>query len=406
MGALFNRCAAMTLATLLAACAQVPGAEQGATVAAKPGTYGAGKGMRMAGGYYAGALRNGVPEGQGVFLHDDGRRYDGQFVNGRFQGAGRMQYPDGRRVEAQYRADFEDSGTLTYPDGRVFEGQLQKGIPQGNGTMRMGDGSRVTGAFQNGRVAGRAMQTLADGSTYFGPFANGMPQGSGVCSSGFCDRNGNADTTAQEQRKLADQRAAKAVDDAARAERDKMEREAAERRRPDEQERDRLQAQRQRESGPANDRECACTFEACITVGNANDRTPPEVYRLQREKRDLMCRNKYAGWLQVKADPNYGKRMAELDGKMRGLQQKLNQEAQERRQRQQEIDARYAKVKADETERNRMRQAELDKEAGARQKKLDEAKNRCGDAAVRAANPCRCATLLKQPLSKGGVCEA
>jgi hypothetical protein len=410
------RLAALAIATLLAACAQVPGSDSDFAVAGKAAPAAApvaGKGVRMAGGYYEGAMRNGVPEGHGIFRYDDGRRYEGQFAAGRFNGAGKMQYPDGRRVEAQFRGDFEDTGMLTYPDGRVFEGQLQKGVPQGKGTMRMNDGSRVTGAFQNGRAEGRALQTKADGSTYFGPFSGGMPQGGGVCSgpggSSFCNKSGNSDTTAQELRKIADQRAAKAVEDAARAEREKMEREAAERRRPEEQERDRLQAQRRRESGPENDPECSCQIgPGCIIVKDARDTTPPEVARAQWERSVLMCRNKYATWLNLKADPNYSKKMAELDGKLRGLQQKLNQEAQERRQRQQEIDARFTKLKSDEAERNRMRQAELAKEQAERDKKLDEAKKRCGDPQVLQANPCRCRTLLKlpDPKIKGAVCEA
>jgi hypothetical protein len=411
--ALMTRLSALAVALSLAACANVPGSDKDFAVAGKPAAATApvaGKGVRMAGGFYEGPMRDGVPEGQGIFRYDDGRRYEGQFAGGRFNGPGRMQYPDGRRVEAQFRGDFEGSGTLSYPDGRLFEGQLQKGIPQGKGTMRMRDGSSVTGAFQNGRAEGRALQTRVDGSTYFGPFAGGVPKGGGVCSgpggASFCNRNGNADTTAQDLARLAEQRAAKAVADAAKAEQDKMEREAADKRLPDEQERARLSEQRRRDSGPANDPECSCTFQGCIIMGNSNDKTPPEVYRLQREKRDLMCRNKYAGWLNVRNDPNYARKMAELDSKLQGLQQKLNQEAQERRRRQQEIDARFAKLRADEAERNRMRQTEIDKEQAIRQKKLDEAKQRCGDPKVRSISPCFCAGVLKQPLSKGGVCEA
>lgn len=406
----------LVLALALAGCAQVPGSERDFSVAgsAPPAASGVavnGKGVRMAGGVYEGAMRNGVPEGQGVFRYDDGRRYEGQFAGGRFNGAGRMVYPDGRRVDAQFRNDFEETGTLTYPDGRVFDGQLQKGVPQGKGTMSMRDGTRVTGAFQNGRVEGRAMQSKPDGSSYFGPFSNGVPQGSGICGgpsgSGLCNRSGNIDTTAQDMRKLADVRALKAMEDAAKAERDKLEREAADKRKPDELERDRLQAQRKREGGPENDPECSCVFSGCIIVGNANDPTPPEVYRIKRMEREMMCRNRYAGWLNAKDDPGFARRMAELEKQVRGLQQKLGQEAQERRARQQEIDAALARRKADQAERDRMRQAELDKADAERRKKHEEHKQRCRNPDVMRSNPCACSAALNIPLPPTRtVCEA
>lgn len=409
--------AVLVAAALVAGCAEV-GAGRGHSVssqakgsAAGPAAAVPGKGIRMAGGYYEGAMRNGVPEGEGTFRYDDGRRYDGMFSGGRFNGAGRMTYPDGRRVVAQFRDDYEVSGTITFADGRVYEGQLLKGIPQGKGTLTMRDGGSLTGAFQNGRAEGRALQTRPDGSSFFGPFSGGVAQGAGLCSgpggASVCSRSGQADTTAQGLRQLAEQRVAQQMEDAARSAREALERDAAARRRPMEQERDTLQLERRKARGPQDDPECRCAIaEACITVGNANDKTPPEVYRLERERRVLMCRSKYADWLQIRQDPDLGKRLAEVDRKLQGVHQRLQQEAQERNRQQRELEAQLARQKADIAARDRLRQAEQDKEEAERRRKTEEARQRCGDPAVRRANPCRCATLLKQPLSKGGVCEA
>jgi hypothetical protein len=414
--------AALGAVLLLSACVSSVGnysefsvrpAEEGAAPAAAAAS--SGKGVRLAGGIYEGDMRNGVPEGRGAFQFDDGRRYEGGFAGGRFNGQGRMRYPDGRRVEGSFRDDAEDRITLTYPDGRVFEGQARKGVPQGEGTLKLADGSTITGRFQGGRAEGKALQRRADGSMFFGSFVRGEAQGSGVCAGGagaaFCNRKGNSDTTSQVLTQQAGQRAAQAMEQARKDALEANERESASRSRPLLRERYDLRAERERKGGPTRegDFNCWCTIASiCLTVTDKDDRTPAEVRRMQDDKRRLECRNKYADWLQIKQDPGYAQKMAELDNAIRGVQQRVDEEAAERRRKQQEIEAEWARRRADEQEKRRMNELMLAREMEERRKRLDEEKRQCGTETFRRVNPCRCAVVLeiKTPPTKGAVCEA
>lgn len=370
-------------------------------------------GLRMVGGVYDGSVRNGVPDGSGSFRFEDGRRYEGGFAAGRLSGSGRMAYPDGRVVTGQYSADAEEAVSLAYPDGRVFEGRVVQGTPQGKGTMRNRDGSSIAGQFQGGQAVGRGLYTAPDGGQFFGPMANNLPQGNGICSrngsSSSCDRKGNTDVTAQALKQEGEARAKRAMEQGQQDALSDMQRQADARLDPLEAERNKLRRQVTREGGPTRDGDfsCWCAIASlCLTVTDANDRTPAEVHRMQEEKRRLTCRNKYADWLQIKAQPDFNQRIAELNNKLAQAQQRVDAENAAKRQRQREIEAEWARRKADKEAMDRLREAEAAKERAEREKQLEEKRNRCRKPEVRRANPCSCAAALNEKLKPGGVCEA
>jgi hypothetical protein len=78
-------------------------------------------------GIYTGALRDGVPDGKGVYQYTNGDRYEGEFLAGRFEG----------------------HGIYRYPDGNYFEGDFTAGRAAGRGTLRLTTGEHYATDFLN-----------------------------------------------------------------------------------------------------------------------------------------------------------------------------------------------------------------------------------------------------------------
>ncbi|MFP5392435.1 MAG: MORN repeat-containing protein [Gammaproteobacteria bacterium] len=367
------------------------------------------QGANLLGGTYEGPLRQGVPDGQGVFRFNDGRRYEGQFQAGRMDGAGRMVYPDGRVVAGRFERDAEASVKLKYPDGREFDGKVVNGVPNGSGTMSYPDGGRLVGQFSNGRANGTAYQIKPNGSSYFGPFRNGAPAGSGICAqngrASSCDRDGERDITDQANRDAAAARVARDMQAREKAAREAAAREDAERQAKLDAEMARLNGQQ----GPTKDGDfsCWCTIRsACLTVISSDDRTPASVRALQHDRRILQCQQKYADWLQIKKLPDYDQRLAAIEGKLGQLERQMQAEEAERRRRKREQDEYWARQKADNERLARLREMEAAKVEAERQRDLENRRQQCRKAEVMRVNPCRCSSLLNITLPRGGACEA
>jgi hypothetical protein len=66
--------------------------------------------MEANGDYYQGEMRDGAPQGQGVYVWARGDRYQGGWQAGLKHGPGRYQYPDGSYWEGEYRDDAQQEG--------------------------------------------------------------------------------------------------------------------------------------------------------------------------------------------------------------------------------------------------------------------------------------------------------
>ena len=82
------------------------------------------------GGLYSGQLRNGLPHGQGKWIHPGGLSYMGEFTDGSVTGY----------------------GTMFMPSGDVYVGMVVRGIPNGPGRLTKVDGSVVEGNWVNGNL--------------------------------------------------------------------------------------------------------------------------------------------------------------------------------------------------------------------------------------------------------------
>jgi serine/threonine protein kinase len=88
------------------------------------------------GGRYTGEWENGKPEGKGVLIHSNGT-YDGEWKNGLPNGEGT--FINNREWEREYTGSFVDGifngfGVMVNEDGHTYEGEWKDGVRNGKGS--------------------------------------------------------------------------------------------------------------------------------------------------------------------------------------------------------------------------------------------------------------------------------
>gem|GEM_PF-3381592 len=124
-------------------------------------------------GRFFGQVRNGEPNGLGIFYYDTGSRYEGEFINGFFEGYGVLYFQDGDEWH-----------------GDRYEGQFSQDEAHGVGVYQFlaqgeGSGDRYAGEFNNWSFEHFGVYFyLRDdewhGTTSAGEFSDGMNEGYGV----------------------------------------------------------------------------------------------------------------------------------------------------------------------------------------------------------------------------------
>lgn len=165
------------------------------------------------GEYFVGNVRNGQPEGQGIFVYPGGNRYEGQFRDGTYNGSGVFIFPtaenryegtfrDGLFIKGKlifdgnvYEGEFEPlpisrlnaiasapqgKGAFTFANGVRYEGEFFFGQIRGQGVLKFKDGTRCEGQFFGNDLNGKATCTFRNGLRYEGELRNGRPDGVGV----------------------------------------------------------------------------------------------------------------------------------------------------------------------------------------------------------------------------------
>lgn len=157
------------------------------------------------GAVYEGDMVNGVIQGQGRMLWNNGDSYEGSFQNGLFHGQGLMVGVDGSSYEGQFaEGAITGIGTMVYSDDEQYTGEFQysrkhgKGILKSFATEYQGDffedkyhgkgkftdeqGNVYEGEFQDGEFHGQGNYVGTDGRKYTGEFVEGMFTGEGSYS--------------------------------------------------------------------------------------------------------------------------------------------------------------------------------------------------------------------------------
>lgn len=146
-------------------------------------------------GSYSGDLNNGVPQGQGTLLYDDGDTYEGEFLGGKFHGKGISTRNDGTiRYDGEWRnGKFHGFGIYYYSNSDAqnrahYRGHFCNGMRVGKGLLIWKDGITYEGDFVNNEMHGVGEMKWPRGDRYVGQFAAGKREGNGTYTSsdGFC----------------------------------------------------------------------------------------------------------------------------------------------------------------------------------------------------------------------------
>jgi uncharacterized caspase-like protein len=130
---------------------------------------------------YEGDFRDGIKQGQGVYVWENGDRYEGTFTADRADGRGKYQFANGDTYEGEVKAgEIIGRGTYVAKNGDVFEGSFVGGKPHGIGIYRFASGDRYEGEMDQGRLQGRGRYFNKNGDRIEAPFVDGKPQGRGT----------------------------------------------------------------------------------------------------------------------------------------------------------------------------------------------------------------------------------
>ena len=137
---------------------------------------------------WSGGCQNGLANGDGVLVWNEGQRLAGRYVGpmegGKAQGKGVLDYWIDSGY-AHYEGDFHDSemhgvGTIVLPNGDRATGTCQHDNLTGFVNYKAADGSLYIGGVKDNEPEGKGRQKRVNDEEYFGMFVNGLRQGPGV----------------------------------------------------------------------------------------------------------------------------------------------------------------------------------------------------------------------------------
>ncbi|MEP7260085.1 MAG: caspase family protein [Usitatibacter sp.] len=129
---------------------------------------------------YEGEFNEGLKQGLGVYVWDNGDRYDGRFSADRPDGVGKYHFANGDSYEGEVKSGvIVGRGTYSTKNGDIFEGSFANGKPNGVGVYRFASGDRYEGEMDQGRLQGRGRYIAKSGDRIEAPFVDGKAQGIG-----------------------------------------------------------------------------------------------------------------------------------------------------------------------------------------------------------------------------------
>ena len=146
-------------------------------------------------GIYIGAWKDGLQDGNGTVIYNNGNKYEGEFRQGFKNGYGKFSVTT---VGDVYTGYFQNGmrygqGIETYGStGETYVGQFVNDTRWGLGTAYYQDGSpKYIGTWFQGSPDGNGTLFLQNGQKYIGEFQSGRPLGQGVLySNGQMVKNG------------------------------------------------------------------------------------------------------------------------------------------------------------------------------------------------------------------------
>ncbi|HET7400963.1 MAG TPA: caspase family protein [Usitatibacter sp.] len=141
-----------------------------------------GKGEYIAKSFrYSGEFRDGVKEGQGTYVWDNGNRYEGPFAHDQPNGFGKYTFANGDVYTGEMRdGALTGRGSYATRGGDVLEGTFANGVQEGVGTLRLASGDRYEGEIRDGKADGKGTYYFANGDRYEGDIRRSALTGRGT----------------------------------------------------------------------------------------------------------------------------------------------------------------------------------------------------------------------------------
>lgn len=122
---------------------------------------------------YTGETVNGVREGKGRLVLENGDIYEGNWENGKKSGHGIYLFANGIKYNGNWSEDLmHGDGSLIFPDQSQYYGELKKGKITGYGMFIYADGAVYEGNWKDGRWHGEGCFKLRDGRSLKAVFAD------------------------------------------------------------------------------------------------------------------------------------------------------------------------------------------------------------------------------------------
>lgn len=140
-------------------------------------------------GYYVGYMREGMPDGNGIYYWDDGRWYDGNWDFGQLEGYGEYHDAEGYVYKGYFhQGKRHGTGKVQYASGNMYEGDFVEDERHGKGTYTWSTGESYTGDWVHDERSGYGVYTTPDGASYTGEWKDGHYHGKGkmIYTSGDC----------------------------------------------------------------------------------------------------------------------------------------------------------------------------------------------------------------------------
>ena len=129
---------------------------------------------------YIGKFEDGLFNGQGSVIFNDGESYTGEFSNDAFNGYGTYIFLNGDKYIGDFLdGEFSGYGFYSYSNGDSYEGAYLNNQRNGFGNFKFNDGQEYIGEFKNDNYDGFGTLFLKDNDVYEGEFKNGLFSGIG-----------------------------------------------------------------------------------------------------------------------------------------------------------------------------------------------------------------------------------
>ena len=139
------------------------------------------------GNCYAGEIKNGLRNGQGIMIYADGSNYQGDWKENKKEGRGKLLYNDGSVWVGEWKDDNPWNGTgklITLkdgkPDGSFYQGDCENGKRNGRGSFFWPNGDKYVGEYKDGVKHGKGIYIWSDNDKYEGEWKNDKRNGQGT----------------------------------------------------------------------------------------------------------------------------------------------------------------------------------------------------------------------------------